>query len=38
MAANHPEIAEEIRVKRTLSGELTARLRKAIDTYQALRK
>ncbi|MBI4542284.1 MAG: F0F1 ATP synthase subunit alpha, partial [Gemmatimonadetes bacterium] len=38
MAANHPELAEEIRVKRTLSGELTARLRKAIDTYRALRK
>jgi hypothetical protein len=38
MAASHPEIAEEIRSKKVLSDDLTARLRKAIETYKALKK
>ncbi len=38
MAASHPDIAAEIRSKRVLSDDLTARLRKAIETYKALKK
>ena len=38
MAANHADLAEEIRTKRALSDDLTARLRKAIETYKALHK
>ncbi|MBI1722652.1 MAG: F0F1 ATP synthase subunit alpha [Gemmatimonadetes bacterium] len=38
MAANHPAIAEEIRTKKSLSDELVAKLRQAIEAYQALRK
>jgi hypothetical protein len=38
MAANHAELAQEIRTKRALSDDLTARLRKAIETYKALHK
>ncbi|MDP3775412.1 MAG: F0F1 ATP synthase subunit alpha [Gemmatimonadales bacterium] len=38
MAASHPGIAEEIRVKKTLSDELAAQLRSAIESYKALRK
>jgi len=36
MAAQHPEIADEIRTKRVLSDDLSARLRKAIEEYKAL--
>ena len=38
MAASHAAIAEEIRTKKVLSDDLTSRLRKAIETYKALRK
>ena len=36
MAAQHPEIADEIRTRKTLSDDLSARLRKAIEEYKAL--
>jgi F-type H+-transporting ATPase subunit alpha len=36
LAANHPEIADEIRVKKVLSDDLSARLRTAIETYKPL--
>ena len=36
MTAQHPEIAEEIRTRRTLSDDLSGRLRKAIEEYKAL--
>jgi F-type H+-transporting ATPase subunit alpha len=36
MAAQHPEITDEIRTKRALSDDLIARLRRAIEEYQAL--
>ena len=36
MAAQHPEIAEEIRTKKALSDDLTARLKQAITEYKAL--
>jgi F-type H+-transporting ATPase subunit alpha len=36
MAAQHPEIAEEIRTKKALSDDLTARLKEAITAYKAL--
>jgi F-type H+-transporting ATPase subunit alpha len=36
MAAQHPNIAEEIRTKRALSDDLSGRLRKAIEEYKAL--
>ena len=36
MAANHADLAEEIRTKRALSDDLTARLHKAIGAYRAL--
>ena len=36
MAAQHPNLAEEIRTKRALSDDLSARLRKAIEEYKAL--
>ncbi len=36
MAAQHPEIADEIRTRRTLSDDLSGRLRKAIEEYKAL--
>jgi F-type H+/Na+-transporting ATPase subunit alpha len=36
MAAQHPEIGEEIRTKRALSDDLIARLRTAIEEYKAL--
>ena len=38
MAASHADIAEEIRAKKVLSDDLTVRLRKAIETYKALKK
>jgi F-type H+-transporting ATPase subunit alpha len=38
MAANHPEIAEEIRTKKALSEDLMGRLRKAIEAYKTFRK
>jgi F-type H+-transporting ATPase subunit alpha len=38
MAANHADITAEIRTKRTLSDELIARLKQAIQRYKALRK
>ena len=38
MAASHAAIAEEIRTKKVLSEDLTARLRKAIETFKALKK
>ncbi len=38
MAANHPKIAEEIRVKKALSDELSAQLRAAVEAYRALHK
>jgi F-type H+-transporting ATPase subunit alpha len=34
MAAQHPEIGEEIRTKKALSDDLTARLRRAIEEYK----
>jgi len=37
MAATHSEIAAEIRSRKVLSDDLTARLRKAIETYRALK-
>src|SRR5213593_1372622 len=36
MAAQHPGIADEIRTRKTLSDDLSARLRKAIEEYKAL--
>jgi len=36
MAAQHREIADEIRTKRALSDDLSARLKKAIEEYKAL--
>ena len=36
MAASHQEIGDEIRRTRTLSDDLSARLRKAIDEYKAM--
>src|SRR5437867_883716 len=36
MAAQHPEIADEIRTRKTLSDDLSARLRTAIEEYKAL--
>ena len=36
MAAQHPNIADEIRTKKALSDDLSARLRKAIEEYKAL--
>jgi F-type H+-transporting ATPase subunit alpha len=36
MAAQHPEIGEEIRTKRALSDDLIARLRTAIEEYTVL--
>ena len=36
MAAQHPEIAEEIRTKKALSDDLTTRLKQAITAYKAL--
>jgi F-type H+/Na+-transporting ATPase subunit alpha len=36
MAAQHPGIAEEIKTKKALSEDLTARLRKAIDQFKAM--
>jgi len=38
MAASHADIAEEIHAKKVLSDELTVRLRKAIETFKALKK
>ena len=36
MGAQHPAIRDEIRTKKALSDDLTARLRKAIDQYKAM--
>jgi len=36
MAAQHPATGEEIRTKKALSDDLTARLRKAIEQYKAM--
>jgi F-type H+-transporting ATPase subunit alpha len=36
MAAQHREIADEIRTKKALSDDLSARLKKAIEEYKAL--
>src|SRR5216110_1399663 len=36
MAAQHPEIADEIRTKRALSDDVSGRLKKAIEEYKAL--
>ena len=36
MAAQHPELGEEIRTRKLLPEELTARLRKAIEEYKAI--
>jgi F-type H+-transporting ATPase subunit alpha len=36
MAAQHPQIGEEIRTRKALSDELSGRLRKAIEEYKAL--
>ncbi len=36
MAAQHPEIGDEIRTRKALSDDLTGRLRKAIEEYKAL--
>jgi F-type H+-transporting ATPase subunit alpha len=38
MRASHPDLAEEIRTRKALSDDLAARLRKAIESYKALRK
>jgi len=37
MAAQHPEIGEEIRTRKTLPEDLTTRLRAAIDAFKATR-
>jgi len=36
MAAQHPEIVDEIRTRKALSDDLSGRLRKAIEEYKAL--
>ncbi|HEX9705459.1 MAG TPA: F0F1 ATP synthase subunit alpha, partial [Gemmatimonadales bacterium] len=36
MAAQHPQIGEEIRTRKALSDELSARLRQALEEYKAL--
>jgi len=36
MSAQHPEIGEEIRTKKALSEDLTARLKKALEEFKAL--
>ena len=36
MAAQHPEIGEEIRTRKALSDDLSGRLRQAIEEYKAL--
>jgi F-type H+-transporting ATPase subunit alpha len=36
MAAEHPEVGEEIRTRKVLNDELTARLRAAIEAYKQL--
>jgi len=36
MAAQHPEIGEEIRTRKTLSEDLTGQLKRAIEEYKAL--
>jgi F-type H+-transporting ATPase subunit alpha len=36
MAAQHPEIGEEIRTRKALSDDVSGRLRKAIEEYKAL--
>ena len=36
MHAQHPEVGEEIRTRKALSDDLTARLRRAIEEYKAL--
>jgi F-type H+-transporting ATPase subunit alpha len=36
MAAQHPEIADEIRTRKSLSDDLSGRLKKAIEEYKAL--
>jgi hypothetical protein len=36
MAAQHPEIANEIRTKKALSDDLTGRLKQAIAEYKGL--
>jgi F-type H+-transporting ATPase subunit alpha len=36
MTAQHPEIGEEIRTKKALSEDLTARLKKALEEFKAL--
>jgi len=38
MASSHAAIGEEIRTKKALSDDLQAKLRKAIESYKALRK
>jgi len=37
MAAQHPEVGEDLRTRKALAEDLTARLRAAIDEYKALR-
>jgi F-type H+/Na+-transporting ATPase subunit alpha len=36
MAAEHPEIGEEIRTRKVLNDELSARLRAAIEAYKQI--
>jgi hypothetical protein len=36
MAAQHPEIADEIRTRKALSDDLSGRLKKAVEEYKAL--
>ncbi|PYP12152.1 MAG: F0F1 ATP synthase subunit alpha, partial [Gemmatimonadetes bacterium] len=36
MAAQHPEIADEIRTRKALSDDVSGRLKKAIEEYKAL--
>jgi len=36
MGAQHPEIGEEIRTRKALSDDLTARLKRAIEEYKTL--
>ncbi len=38
MSATHSEIGDEIKTKKTLSDELTAKLKAATEQYKALRK
>jgi len=38
MAATHPDVAQDIRTRKVLSDDLTARLKQAIDAFKALQR